>query len=131
MLVLIRDFVNERILLNPKFWWKLVHIWHFPHSKELYASNAFPFKYLKEDVKSFEDLIYYIKGRMKWGIKGDIKQLFRWLWWVKIVPYWPLMCKGDRGGWQTRLCDYFENQARELDDMWDEIWYSVPEHNNF
>ena len=111
------------VILNPRFWWRLREWWHSPHSYCETMRGAWPRRLtLKGDFGEtrdemfFENIGFYIRTRKHKLWRDDLKQAFRSIYWHALAAQ-PLCCQGNKGGWQTRLCEWLENQARGAESL--------------
>lgn len=104
--------------LNSGFWWGLRRLWHMPNHFHGTVFASLPTRwdpyYWEEGFRGeWKDILHSYRRNRSFFFE-DLKQIIRCVFW-KIMYLQPFSCKGNRKCWQTRFCEYLEDQARQAE----------------
>lgn len=98
-------------------WWTLRDIWHRPQVRRYTVPEGLAF-YWEEMPNGYRwnwNHAWHLYTHHPWYAWRDMKRIAKWLWW-NLLWLQPFRCNGYKGGWRTRLCEWLEDNARDLDD---------------
>ena len=111
-----KKYNNIGEIMKARIWWWLRDRWHRPNFWK-HSPKSKPFYHLDELYRNMK-YFYYVNKDKTW-LWFVYRKVPKYLWrvlvaiWWKFLAWQPFSCKGNGKHWQTRFCEWLEDNARK------------------